>query len=264
MDSHHASVEKIMRNYWIEHAAALSAAYLRGDGNLRFEVVTRALLTHLSNAPARVLDVGGGHGQQAILLARAGHTVTILDIDPIMLEAARQRLMQESMLVQSRVTLVEGAGEDALEKVGDGFDAVCCHSVLLYVEDPLPLLQSLVNSTKRGGFVSVMSINSDAIAMRAGLQGHWTEAVEGLKHGHEAGVAYLPTAEPPLQTVRMLLAQMGAHIKAWYGVGIFTDHLTETLVAEDPQVVIEAEWLAGLQDPYRGVARCFHLVAERV
>jgi S-adenosylmethionine-dependent methyltransferase len=26
--------------------------------------------------------------------------------------------------------------------------------------------------------------------------------------------------------------------------------------------VIEAEWLAGRTDPYRGVARCYHLIAR--
>ncbi len=255
-----------MRNHWTEHAAALAAAYLQGDGALRFAVVTRALLAHLrllGPTPARVLDIGGGQARQAVQLAQAGHEVTLLDIDPVMLNAAAEVLAAEPADVRQRVRLVQGPGEEAATRVGGGFDLVCCHSVLMYLENPMPLLSALVQATRPSGLLSVLSLNTDAVAMRAGLQGHWQEAVDGLKMGCEAGAAYLPTSDPPLREVRACLEAQGAPMLAWYGVGIFTDHLSGAVVAPDPQLVIEAEWLAGLKDPYRGVARCFHLVARK-
>lgn len=257
------------RNHWVDHAQALAAAFLQGDGGLHYAVVTRALQHHLHaighgpGSPARVLDVGGGQALQAIALARHGHHVTVLDLDDTMLSAAQATLARQDEAIRHRITLRRGAGEDAPVLAGTGYDLVCCHSVLMYLDDPAPLLDALVACARPGGLVSMLSLNADAVAMRAGLQGRWGEAVHSLQLGHETGAAYLPTQEPPLRDVRDWLETRGAPMQAWYGVGIFTDHHDGPIVCDDPALVIEAEWRAGLADPYRGVARCFHLVAQR-
>jgi SAM-dependent methyltransferase len=41
--------------------------------------------------PARILDVGAGSGRVALDLARAGHRVTALDLDAVLLDALRER-----------------------------------------------------------------------------------------------------------------------------------------------------------------------------
>jgi len=85
-----------MRNLWIENATALAEAYSNSVGTVRFELVTRALLMHMSREPQRVVDVGGGFGRQAIMLARAGHSVVVVDVDPKMLSTAESQLLSES------------------------------------------------------------------------------------------------------------------------------------------------------------------------
>ena len=257
------------RNHWVDHAQALAAAFLQGEGNLHHAVVTRALQRHLHDIghgparPARVLDIGGGQALQAVALARLGHQVTVLDLDDTMLAAAQATLTRQDPAMRERITLRHGAGEDAAALAGSGHDLVCCHSVLMYLDDPAPLLDALVACTRPGGLVSVLSLNADAVAMRAGLQGRWREAVQSLHAGRETGAAYLPTQEPPLRQVRDWLDTRGAPMQAWYGVGIFTDHHDGPIACDDPALVIEAEWSAGQTDPYRGVARCFHRVAPR-
>src|SRR5687768_10558138 len=75
-------------NTWSGNPGDLAAAYARHSttlrGAVRHALVTRALLAHLPQQPCRVLDIGGGAGEQALALARAGHTVTLLDSDPAM------------------------------------------------------------------------------------------------------------------------------------------------------------------------------------
>lgn len=44
-----------------------------------------------SEAPARVLDIGAGTGRVAIALARAGHPVSAVDIDPVLLQTLSDR-----------------------------------------------------------------------------------------------------------------------------------------------------------------------------
>jgi len=64
--------------------------------------------------PARVADVGGGAGQQAIPLSRRGYEVTIIDPSPKMLAEARQRLVRE----EAGVRLVGDTGGRAHETLG--------------------------------------------------------------------------------------------------------------------------------------------------
>jgi S-adenosylmethionine-dependent methyltransferase len=198
------------------------------------------------------------------MLARAGHSVVIVDCDPNMLAIAQREIASEAEEVASRIELFLGDGESATNIVGSGFGLACCHSVLMYQRDPMPLLTSLVELVRRGGLISVLCVNKAAIAMRSGLQQRWREAAESLETGEQAGDDYLPTREHTREEVAQMLELAGARIRGWHGVGVFTDHLTEKIVVEDPEEIYKAEWLAGNRDPYRQVARCFHIIAERL
>lgn len=57
----------------------VDGAYATAKGYVRTYVMHEQLLTHLPNAPASVLDVGGGAGHQSFPLALAGYDVTVLD-----------------------------------------------------------------------------------------------------------------------------------------------------------------------------------------
>ncbi|MGI8575518.1 MAG: class I SAM-dependent methyltransferase [Egibacteraceae bacterium] len=65
-------------------------------GLVRSHVLQTHLKEHLRSPPARLIDVGGGSGQQSLPLAGAGYDVTILDPSPTMLsrelQAGRGRL----------------------------------------------------------------------------------------------------------------------------------------------------------------------------
>ena len=82
--------------------------------------------------PARVLDVGGGSGVVAVPLAEQGYDVTLLDSSEGMLRVAEERI--ETAGVELTVTL--GAIDDIPRLTTAGFDAICRHAVLMYVEDP--------------------------------------------------------------------------------------------------------------------------------
>ena len=68
-----------------------------------------ALWRELAEAEAGpVLDVGAGAGRVALDLARAGHDVTALDLDPDLLAELRARAEQEDLEV--RTELADAAG----------------------------------------------------------------------------------------------------------------------------------------------------------
>lgn len=105
-------------------------AYASVKGYVRTYVMHQHLLGHLPKPPAKVLDVGGGAGNQSFPLAQAGYEVTILDPSAAMLDKARQRLELLPAEARQRVTLIEADGENADEAVaGEQFAGVLCHGV---------------------------------------------------------------------------------------------------------------------------------------
>jgi 2-polyprenyl-3-methyl-5-hydroxy-6-metoxy-1,4-benzoquinol methylase len=259
------SEQQDLRNHWTDWAEGLAPSYAYHAGSIlgaiRFELVTRSLLEHLGSTPAKVIDVGGGYGQQAIMLGRAGHDVVVVDPDETMLETAQARVSAESSQVQSRIRLVQGFGEHAIELVGSGYDLACCHSVLMYLPDPTPMLRSLVGLIRTDGLISILTLNERALAMRPGLQGTWEEALTTLK-GEPWG------DDPPVRAddvddMVTRLAAVNARSLGWRGVRIFTDHLRDVPAADDFEAICELEWEASGRDPYRGVARLFHLIGQR-
>ncbi len=249
-------------NFWNRHATALADAYVRGANQVRFELVTRALQEHMPPGPQRVVDIGGGYGLQAIMLARAGHSVVVVDVDPAMLALAEEKLSQEPREISSRISLRLGDGTDAAKLVGRDFDLVCCHSVLMYQVDYTRMLSSLVDLARKGGLLSILCVNKDSYAMRSGLQGRWREA-SAILENRPFKSDYAPSRTQTRDEVVQVLEASGSQVRSWHGVGIFTDHLPEKAALEDLVEISQVEWLAGNREPYRSVARCFHILAER-
>ncbi|ADP81361.1 methyltransferase [Pseudofrankia inefficax] len=264
-------------NSWVRGAVdrALAPGYQAHTATLRGAVrqrlVTRALLTHLPTPPGRILDVGGGEGTQARALARLGYEVTICDPDPEMLRQADERLSGADAAVRDRITLVHGDGHDAASLVGGGWDGVLCHGVLMYLTDPAALLHVLADVTGAGGVISVVGKNATALALRAGLQGRWRDTLSLLDEEPRAaagtvteiGNLGVPSRGDDPHQIRDLLSAAGTEPLAWYGIRVLTDHLGDTPPGPDLDTVVEAEWRAGERDPYRQVARLYHLIHRR-
>ena len=248
--------------------AKLAAGYNSSGGTLRrvvrHELVDRALAEHLSGPPARIVDVGGGAGQQSIRLARKGYEVTILDPSPEMLDEARRRLASEDEDVRRRVCLVEGEGERGHEVLGgEKFDAVLCHGVLMYLEDAWPMIQGLSTLAPSGGIVSVLTKNASALAVRPALEGRYRDALSLLEADRDLGRLGVITRGDTIEGLSEAIAEAGLAVERWYGVRVFSDHLGDSVPGEDLPEILELEWEAGKREPYRSVARLIHMVGRR-
>ena len=248
--------------------SGLSERYNALDGNLgqvvRRHLLSRQLGAHLPSPPARIVDVGGGAGQQSIPLAADGHEVTILDHSPEMLGEARRRLGDEDEGVRRRVRLVEGAGEDLPGILGaDAFDAALCHGVVMYLEDPRTMIRGLASAVRPGGLVSVLAKNAAALAMRPALRGRYRDALALLGADRAAGHLGVVTRGDTVEGLSGAFDQAGLAVERWYGVRVFTDHLGDRPPGDGLSDVLELELRAGASDPYRSVARLIHLVGRR-
>ncbi|WP_424983182.1 class I SAM-dependent methyltransferase [Labedaea rhizosphaerae] len=225
----------------------------------------RHLLEHLPPAPATILDVGGGAGHQSFPLAQLGYDVTVLDSSPAMLEAARKRLPDGV-----QVAFVEADGERAAEAVGGRrFDAVLCHGVLGYLDQPDAMVEQLCRCAAPGGLVSIMTGNANAMAVRPAMQRRWTDALAAFDSRREVGVLGVPGRADTVDELSELLRRDGVEPVRWYGVWLFVDWLEFGGTELDPgdadqlAATAEVELEASRRDPYRGLSRVFHLLGRK-
>jgi SAM-dependent methyltransferase len=235
---------------------------------VRQEVVARQLAACLPDLPPRrVLDIGCGQGTQALLLARRGHVVTGLDSSARLLADFRAALAAEPAEVGGRVRLVQGEAEAITGLFApSSFDVVLCQGVLMYFQDPGPLLDAIAQVAAPDGIVSLLVRNGDALAMRPGLLGDW----EGVGKAFD-GVAYLNRIGVDARADRLAdltaaLAGRRMPVTRWYGVRVFTDTAASDAPLPDDatlDAILRFEERAGRTDPYRHVAALLHLIATR-
>ncbi|MFJ9538150.1 class I SAM-dependent methyltransferase [Streptomyces sp. NPDC101225] len=213
----------------------------------------------------RVLDVGMGQGTQALRLARAGHQVTGLEQDATMVAVAREALAGEPQGIRERMRIIEGDGRDTgVHFLPGSFDVVLCHGVLMYVEEPDPLLAGLARMLAHGGLLSLLVRNADALAMRPGLAGDWPAALGAFDTVSYTNRLGLDVRADRLKTLTATLAGIAAPLHAWYGVRVFTDTAADgARLPDDLETLLAAEERAGRTDPYRGVAALLHLCGVR-
>jgi len=104
---------------------------------------------------ARVLDVGCGGGLLCEAFARAGATVTGIDLAEGMIEIARLHAAEQGLQIDYRLADAETvAGQEA-----GTFDVVSCMEMLEHVPSPAATLATLARLVKPGGSVFVSTIN---------------------------------------------------------------------------------------------------------
>lgn len=118
---------------------------------------TRHLFEKAGIAPGiKVLDVGSGAGDVAVLLAElVGPEGAIVGVDvyPALLEAARARVRAAEF---TNVTFVAGDIRDVA--LDDDFDAVVGRNVLMYVADPAEVLRICASHLRPGGVVAFQEV----------------------------------------------------------------------------------------------------------
>jgi SAM-dependent methyltransferase len=121
-----------------------------GSGSTRQRARDRVNWLTASVRGPRILDIGCSEGMLELLLARAGHQVLGLDIDPAAIAAARDLVRREPPAVRDRIDLRVA---DALcGDIGEaGFDTVVLGEVLEHLGNPAAMLERATAVLKPGG-----------------------------------------------------------------------------------------------------------------
>ncbi|TDT36368.1 methyltransferase family protein [Streptomyces sp. BK208] len=212
-----------------------------------------------------VLDTGGGSGNFAVPVAELGHRVTVVDPSPNALFALERRAAEAD--VADRVRGVQGdAGGlfDVVER--GGYDAVLCHGVLEYVDDPAEGVRNAVAALRAEGVLSLLAAGLGGAVLARALAGHFTEARQALsdpdgRWGTGDPVPRRFTAEQ----LTGLVEAAGLRIGAVHGVRVFADLVPGGLVDTEPgamDALLKLEAAAAEIAAFHAVATQLHVLGE--
>ena len=239
-------------------------------GRIRFSVVRQTLSWELDrlvgDGSARVLDVGGGDGRDAIPLARRGHHVTILDPSPGMLADARATA--EQLGVEDRVSTVEGSlDEDLREWTDGGYDLVLCHFVLQYRSPGPADLRRMAGALRPGGRLSVIAPNPVGTVLSRLVRGGPEAALAELERPASESVTFQHEVRKiSYDEMREDLVEAGLDVVAQYGGRCANDILTDDEAKHRPEYFTRLEELELAlcdREPYKRIGLFWQLVAER-
>jgi 2-polyprenyl-6-hydroxyphenyl methylase/3-demethylubiquinone-9 3-methyltransferase len=156
----------------IAHFDALAARWWDPDGESRplhdLNPVRTAYIAARAHLPgARVVDVGCGGGLLSESLARAGASVTGIDLGEKVIDVARLHLHESNLEVDYRVQ----SSADLAAREPARFDVVCCLELIEHVPDAAALVNDLAMMLKPGGRLFMSTINRTPAAFGAAIIG---------------------------------------------------------------------------------------------
>jgi S-adenosylmethionine-dependent methyltransferase len=245
----------------------------RSRGLARGAVVWNPLIARLEELAAKtgrsgldVVDAGGGTGGFAVPLAELGHTVTVVDPSPDALAALERRVAEAG--VGDRVIGLQGELAVLPGLIGaERVDAVLCHGVLEYVEDPEIALGAVAKCLRPGGLVSVIVANKTAAVLARAIAGRFTEA----RHALDDPAGRFSDLDPTprrytVDSVSEAMTGAGLTVTAVHGLSVFTDLVPAALVEGEPRAqeqLRQLEIAASTHPALRAVAGRLHLLATR-
>jgi len=234
-----------------------------------WDALRDVLATATSERVLHVLDVGGGTGGFAVLVAGLGHRVTVVDPSPDALAILARRAEESG--VADRVTGLQGDLASLPALLGDGdagrpVDAVLCHGVLEIVDDPATALAGLAAVLRPGGTLSLLVNQRHAAVLTRAMAGHFVQARALLDDptggaGH-AGSGRRFTADE----LAGLLVGAGFTPDAMHAVRVFADLVPSSLVDLEPGAagaLVELERAVSTRPEYLPLATQVHVLARR-
>jgi S-adenosylmethionine-dependent methyltransferase len=236
--------------------------------------VVRSALAALSKEPSgseslQVVDLGGGTGGFAVPLAQLGHQVTVVDPSPDALAALERRAAEAG--VSSRVHAVQGDVGTVFEVLAPGgADAVLCHRVLEFADDPAEGCGNAARLLRRGGIASVLVANRAAAVFARVLGGHVDEALTVLRDPNGRFGAQDPMPRRfAEQDVRRMLEAAGLTVEEVHGVRIFADLVPAAILGSaagaasaSHEQLLALEAAAATEPGFRALATQVHLLAR--
>ena len=95
-------------------------------------VTMKALLNHLPEAPADLVDIGSGPGRYSVELAKAGYQITLVDLSAVSLDLAKEKASEANIKFQG---VIKQDATDLSRVFDNSFDGVLLFGPLYHLLD---------------------------------------------------------------------------------------------------------------------------------
>jgi 2-polyprenyl-3-methyl-5-hydroxy-6-metoxy-1,4-benzoquinol methylase len=161
------------------------------DGRIEFAVHKAWIGRYLPQAPARVLDIGGGPGRYSIWLAKQGYRVTLADLSPELLALAQEKATKSGVAIEG---FVEANATDLSQFADGSFDVALCMGPLYHLileDDRQRVVSELLRVLKPGGMVFTAFLNrlqTLRVAVNQDIPFFTPYTAEMVKKTHHTGI----------------------------------------------------------------------------
>ncbi|MFK7803670.1 MAG: class I SAM-dependent methyltransferase [Anaerolineae bacterium] len=154
----------IVRDYWNSHLHDISVVtatpgsldFFEQLNNYRFGKLhyLPELVDYSGYQGKKVLEVGCGAGVDLVHFARGGADVTGIDLADVSINLARENFAHRNLSGEFQVM-----NGEAMDFADDSFDAVYCHTVLMYTPNIEKMIQEIHRVLKPGGLAIFQLFN---------------------------------------------------------------------------------------------------------
>ncbi|MBR9902683.1 MAG: methyltransferase domain-containing protein [Gammaproteobacteria bacterium] len=218
--------------------------YQAPRGELRLAMLDYLLPQMLTLSRQKVLDVGGGLGQQAAWFAERGHSVVMAEPSADMLDYAKTWHQGTKTLPEAALTYLQAPLQELADQAPGPWLLITCHAVLEWLGDPQTALATLSQLLAPGGQLSLMVFNRDALRFSNAVKGNLEKALSDRLAGKGKRQRLTPISPVSHAEIEQWSADNGLVIGAVAGIRVFQDYLrhppaspaeTETLLALEKQ-----------------------------
>ena len=199
--------------------------YQAPRGELRLAMLDYLLPNVLRLEGQKVLDVGGGLGQQAAWFVKRGHAVTMAEPSEDMLNHAKQWHQNESALPHESITYLQAPLQALPQQAPGPWPLITCHAVLEWLGNPQAALATLSQLMAPGGQLSLMVFNRDALRFSNVVKGNLEKALSDRLAGKGKRQRLTPISPVTHADITQWSAENGLHIETVAGIRVFQDYL---------------------------------------
>ncbi|TVP49617.1 MAG: methyltransferase domain-containing protein [Halomonas sp.] len=222
--------------------------YQAPRGELRLAMLDYLLPQMLTLSHQKVLDVGGGLGQQAAWFAERGHDVAMAEPSADMLNYAKAWHQDAKALPEGALTYLQAPLQELTDQAPGPWPLIICHAVLEWLGEPEAALAALSQLMAPGGQLSLMVFNRDALRFSNAVKGNLEKALSDRLAGKGKRQRLTPISPVSHAEIEQWSAANGLRIEAVAGIRVFQDYLRQP-----PATLGERETLLALEKQY-----CFH------
>ena len=157
-------IRKAYKGLPMEGVIATWYAKNTGRDRRRFQEAVRAISGHLRPG-SRVLEIAPGPGYLAVELAKAGYSVTGLDISRSFVDIARQNAVKAGVVIDFRV-----GNASAMPFAAESFDFLVCMAAFKNFTDPLGAINEMYRVLEPGCEAWIYDLRKDASPEEIGAE----------------------------------------------------------------------------------------------